>query len=94
MATTSSTVQSRKRQPKLDSILACSHQGGKRVDGRSRTVLDESGSLAITAWTCAACGGLFEEIHILSDDGKTDRRGIRYAVRPQQGLDHLSGAVL
>lgn len=94
MATTSRTGQSRKRQPKPEPTSACRHQGGRPLNGRSRTVLDESGSLAIKAWTCADCGGLIEEIRLLSHDGKAGHRRIRYAVRPQNGLQGFSEAVL
>ena len=53
------------------------------VRGRSsRTVLDDSGSLSITAWTCARCGGVIEEIRILARDGQARPRPIRYTVAP------------
>ena len=72
----------------------CTHREGRVLNGRSRTVTDDSGSLAITAWTCARCGGLIEEIRILSQDGKADRHRIRYAVRPQHALERFSAAPL
>ena len=54
------------------------------VRGRSsRTVLDDSGSLSITAWTCARCGGVIEEIRILAQDGQAQLRPIRHTVAPQ-----------
>jgi len=54
------------------------------VRGRSsRTVLDDSGSLSITAWTCARCGGVIEEIRILAQDGQARPRPIRYTVAPR-----------
>lgn len=93
MATTSRTVRSNQRGPKREPSQTCGHQGGRQLHGRSRTVLDDSGSLAITAWTCAACGGLIEEIRILSHDGKADHRRFQYAVRPQRGLEHSTAAV-
>lgn len=54
------------------------------LNGTSRTVMDASGSLAITAWTCADCGGLIEEVHILSRGGMSGHRPIRQAVARQQ----------
>ena len=42
-------------------------------------VLDDSGSLAITAWTCSRCNGVIEEIRILAKDGKTQSPPVRYA---------------
>lgn len=54
------------------------------VAGRSgRTVVDDSGSLAITAWSCSRCGGVIEEIRILAQDGTARPRPMRYAVAPQ-----------
>lgn len=60
--------------------VACRHRHAAVSKGRSRTVTDDSGSLAIRAWTCAECGQLVEEIHILSRDGTAERPTIRYAV--------------
>ena len=61
----------------------CRHGQADRVAGPVRTVVDDSGSLAITAWTCAACGNLIEELHLLSRDGKTQPYPIRRAVASQ-----------
>ena len=72
----------------------CRHRRGAVLKGRSRTVIDDSGSLAITAWTCSDCGELFEEIHILSRNGKSAHRPIRYSVAPQnmnKGSQPVSG---
>jgi hypothetical protein len=44
----------------------CRHEEHAFGLGPVRTVLDDSGTLAIKAWTCAKCGGLMEEIQILS----------------------------
>ncbi len=46
----------------------CRHRQDDRVAKPVRTVVDDSGSLAITAWTCAACGDLIEEVRILPND--------------------------
>lgn len=62
----------------------CGHLRRTFLSGASRTVMDESGSLAITAWTCADCGGLIEEVHILSGGGMSGHRPIRQAVARQQ----------
>ncbi|MEK6803631.1 MAG: hypothetical protein AABZ34_13355 [Nitrospirota bacterium] len=43
----------------------CRHRQAERLTEPVRTVVDDSGSLAITAWTCAVCGDLIEEIRIL-----------------------------
>jgi len=60
--------------------IACRHCYDTVTGGTSRTVLDDSGTLAITAWTCAKCGGVIEEIRIMVQDGKAQPRPIRYAV--------------
>jgi RNase P subunit RPR2 len=62
--------------------IACRHCHDAVKGGTSRTVLDDSGTLAITAWTCARCGGVVEEIRIMVQDGKAQPRPIRYAVAP------------
>lgn len=43
----------------------CRHRPVAVLQERRRTVVDDSGSLAITAWTCAECGELVEEVRIL-----------------------------
>jgi hypothetical protein len=53
------------------------------IGGTSRTVVDDNGSLAITAWSCSKCGGVIEEIRLLAQDGTARPRPIRYAVVPQ-----------
>jgi len=62
--------------------IACRHCYNTVISGRGRTVLDDSGTLAITAWTCARCGGVIEEIRIMVQDEKAQPRPIRYAVTP------------
>lgn len=47
-------------------FVTCDHKAHGVMSGTSRTVLDDSGSLAITAWTCSKCGRVFEEIRILT----------------------------
>ena len=44
----------------------CRHGQADRVAGPFRTVVDDSGSLAITAWTCAACGEDIEPARLKS----------------------------
>ncbi len=61
---------------------ACRHCYDTVIGGTGRTVLDDSGSLAITAWTCARCGRVIEEIRIMVQNGKAQPRPIRYAVAP------------
>lgn len=62
--------------------IACRHCYNTVIGRAGRTVLDDSGTLAITAWTCARCGGVIEEIRIMVQDGKAQPRPIRYAVAP------------
>lgn len=71
--------------------MRCEHCHGILMSVSSRTVLDDSGSLAITAWPCARCGGVTEEIRILSRYGKAQPRRVRYAVAPfvRRGKDRL-----
>ena len=51
------------------SAMRCERCHGIMMNGSSRTVLDDSGSLAITAWRCSSCDGVIEEIQILSRYG-------------------------
>ena len=62
--------------------IACRHWYDTVMGGRGRTVLDDSGTLAITAWTCAKCGGVIEEVRIVVQGGRAQPRPIRYAVAP------------
>ena len=62
--------------------IVCHYCHDTVIGGTSRTVLDDSRSLAITAWTCARCGGGMEEIYILTQDGKARPRPIRYFLAP------------
>lgn len=62
--------------------IACRHWYDTVMGGRGRTVLDDSGTLAITAWTCAKCGGVIEEVRIVVQGRKAQPRPIRYAVAP------------
>jgi len=82
--------------------IACRHWYDTVMSGRGRTVLDDSGTLAITARTCTGCGGVIEEIRIMVQGGKAQPRPIRCAVAPphstgrpapvaQQALRNSSG---
>jgi hypothetical protein len=62
--------------------IACRYCYDTVIGGTGRTVLDDSGALAITAWTCAKCSGVIEEIRIIARGGKTLPRSIQYAVAP------------
>ena len=62
--------------------IVCRHCYDTVMGGSGRTVLDDSGTLAITAWTCARCGGIIEEVRIMVQGGKAQPRPIRYAVAP------------
>jgi len=68
----------------------CRHGRGDRVAGPVCTVVDDSESLAITAWTCVACGNLIEELHLLSRDGTARPYPIRHAVVPQVQTGRLA----
>jgi RNase P subunit RPR2 len=61
-------------EPEPVTVMRCESCHGVIMNGRSRTVLDDSGSLAITAWKCSNCGGVIEEIQILSRYGKGQPR--------------------
>jgi hypothetical protein len=56
--------------------------------GTSRTVLDDKGSLVITAWTCGGCGTVNEQIGILLKSGQVISRPNRYVVAPQHSYTH------
>jgi hypothetical protein len=60
--------------------IVCQYCPGIVTGETGRTVLDDSGSLAITAWTCSRCGGVVEEIRILAQNGKAQPSPVRYAV--------------
>lgn len=62
--------------------IACRYCYDTVIGGTGRTVLDDSRTLAITAWTCARCGGVIEVIRIMAQNGKVRPRPIRYAVAP------------
>ena len=62
--------------------IVCRHWYDAAMGGRGRTVLDDSGTLAITAWTCARCGGVIEEVRIMLQGRKSQPRPIRYVVAP------------
>jgi hypothetical protein len=64
------------------SPMRCDHRNNGLEKQTSRTVLDDSGSLAITAWTCSKCGQVIEEIYILAQDGTTQTGSARFAVAP------------
>ncbi len=66
--------------------IACRNCYDTFLGGTGRTVLDDSGTLAITAWTCAKCGGVVEEIRIMVQDGKAQPRPIRYSVAPPRSI--------
>jgi hypothetical protein len=70
--------------------IACRHCYDTIMGERGRTVLDDSGTVAITAWTCATCGGVIEEVRIMGQDGKAQLRPIRYAVAPPHSAGRLS----
>ena len=66
--------------------IACRNCYDTVIGGTGRTVLDDSGTLAITAWTCARCGGVIEEVRIMVQDGKAQPLPIRYAVAPPRSI--------
>jgi len=66
--------------------IACRHCYDTVIGGTGRNVLDDSGTLAITAWTWARCGGVIEEIRIMVQDGKAQPRPTRYAVAPPRSI--------
>ena len=48
----------------------------------SRTVLDDDGSLAITAWICGECDSVNQEIDILPKNGQVMLRPNGYVAAP------------
>lgn len=66
--------------------IACRHCYDTVMGERGRTVLDDSGTLAITAWTCATCGGVIEEVRIMVQDGRAQPRPIQYAETPRHSI--------
>lgn len=66
--------------------IACRHCYDTVMSRRGRTVFDDSGTLAITAWTCVMCGGVIEEVCIMVQGRKTHPRPIRYAETPRHSI--------
>ena len=65
----------------MEATMRCEHSQEIMMSRSSRTVVDDSGSLAITAWRCPGCDEVvIEEIYILARDGEARPRRIRYAV--------------
>lgn len=62
--------------------MRCRSCHGMMVGGKNRTVLDDSGSLAITAWWCRDCDEVIEEVRTRPRGGDMKPRRVRYAVRP------------
>ena len=52
------------------------------VRGHSYDLLDDGGSLNVSAWRCVGCGDSMEEILTSPQNGGGESRRIRYAVRP------------
>ena len=67
--------------------IACQHYYDAVIGGRRRTVLDDSGTVAITAWTCAMCGGVIEEVRIMMQGRKSHPRPIRYVETPLHSIE-------
>lgn len=59
------------------------HRQGRPFTGPVRTFMDDSGTIAITAWNCALCSEPVEEIHDQSRDRALHLYRIRDAVAPQ-----------
>ncbi len=62
--------------------MRCRSCHGMMAGGKSRTVLDDSGALAITAWWCRSCDEVIEEVRTRPRYGDIKARRVRYAVRP------------
>jgi hypothetical protein len=71
-------------------VMRCVYCHAIMMNGSHRTVQDDRGSLAITAWKCSSCDGVIEEIQILSRHGKVQPRPIRYTVKPQRSTRRLA----
>lgn len=74
--------------------LRCDHRKGRVFNKTYRTVIDDSGSLAITAWTCAMCDDLVEEIRLLSRNGISQLHPIRYTVASRAMTEQLATPAL
>lgn len=64
--------------------MRCDHCHRVMRRRSSRTMLDERGSIAITAWRCVGCQSDTEELLVLSRDRREEPRRIRYAVAPAE----------
>jgi len=66
--------------------MQCERCNGIMMRRSNRTVLDDSGSLAITAWHCPRCQGIMEELFVR--DRRAPLRRIRYTVARVEGYTH------
>ncbi len=62
--------------------MECGRCCGVMVRGHCYDLRDENGSLNFSAWRCAGCGHVVEEILTTPHVGSKESRRIRYAVRP------------
>ena len=66
--------------------MRCECCNGIMMRRSNQTVLDDSGSLAITAWKCPRCQGIMEELFVR--DRRAPLRRIRYTVARVEGYTH------
>jgi DNA-directed RNA polymerase subunit RPC12/RpoP len=60
--------------------MRCEHCSRMIVTKKSRTMMNDYGSLAVTAWRCARCGGITEEVRVLEPAAGGEAYRSRYAV--------------
>jgi hypothetical protein len=62
----------------MEAAMRCEHCHRIRMKRSSRTILDESGSLAVTLWRCPRCEGVIEELCVVARDARAQPHRIRY----------------
>ena len=65
----------------------CSLCRGFMTQDHCYDLLDESGHLSFTAWRCACCGNMVEEISTRPYNGNGEALRVKYPVWSGNGLD-------
>ncbi len=62
--------------------MRCGSCRGVMMKSQSSDVLDDGVPFSMSAWSCAACGDVVEEIKVFPKNGERLSRRFRYVVRP------------
>lgn len=62
--------------------MRCESCRGVMMKSQSLDVLDDGVPFSMSAWACAACGDVVEEIKVFQKNGERLSRRFRYVVKP------------